>query len=229
MRRTLVALALMLAACSDEGVNPILTAGVEAVNPFDEDEPEAEAPRGPPVTRAAITRSDVATIRARLVNEETPTYLLAAANNGGYITYASGLRQTLTLRGSQITASRGLGWDLLSAASSQPDPLVTPIPPGAWPAQVTRRYEFSADAPQGRIETYQCRFERGAPRDLVILQVQHRGIEFSEYCAGPAGSFENLHFADAATGFVWRSLQWLGPRQGLIDLEIVEPYTGPRR
>jgi hypothetical protein len=224
----LVALALMLAACSDEGTNPILTAGLEAVNPFDEDEPEAEAPRGPPVTRAAITRSDVATIRARLVKEEAPTYLLAAANNGGYITYASGLRQTLTLRGSQITASRGLGWDLLSAASSQPDPLVTPIPPGQWPAQVTRRYEFPADAPQGRIETYQCRFERGPARELVILQVQHRGIEFSEYCAGPAGSFENLHFADAATGFVWRSLQWLGPRQGLIDLEIVEPYTGPR-
>ena len=225
MRRAL-ALLLLLVACSDEGVNPIFQAAVDVANPFDEDQPETEAPPGPPVTRAAVTRSDIATIRARLVQEETPTYLFAVANNGGYVTYASGLRQTLTLRGSQVTASRGLGWDLLSATSSQPDPLVSAIPPGQWPAGVTRRYEFPADAPQGRIETFECRFEPGAAREIVILQVRHRGVEFSEYCDGPAGSFENLHFADAATGFVWRSLQWLGPRQGLIDLEIVEPYTG---
>jgi hypothetical protein len=230
MRPWLAAFALLLlGACSEEGLNPIVAAGIEEVNPFDEDQPEAEAPRGPPVTRAAITRSDIATIRARLVYEERPTYLFAAANNGGYVTYASGLRQTLTLRGSQVTGSRGLGWDLLSATSSQPDPLVQPIPPGRWPAGVTRTYEFPADAPQGQMQTYRCRFERGAAREVVILEVLHRGIEFSEYCDGPAGSFENLHLADASTGFVWRSLQWLGPRQGLLDLEIVEPYTGSRR
>jgi Group 4 capsule polysaccharide lipoprotein gfcB, YjbF len=215
---------LLLGACSQEGLNPIVAAGVEEVNPFDEDKPDAQPAQ--PVTRAAITRSGVATIRARLVKEKVPTYLVAAANNGGYITYASGLRQTLTLRGSLITGSRGLGWDLLSAASSQPDPVSRPIPPGQWPALVKRSYEFPANAPQGTIETFECRYERGEVRDQVILQVRHRGVEISETCTGPTGSFENLHFADVSTGFVWRSLQWLGPRQGLIDLEIIEPYTG---
>jgi hypothetical protein len=227
MRRSLALLALLLAACSDEGVNPIVGAALEVANPFDEDQPETAPPPGPPVTRAAITRSDVATIRARLVADPSPTYLFAASDNGGFVTYASGLRQTLTLRGSWITASRGLGWDLLSASSSQPDPLVRPIPPGSWPARVTRSYEFPADTPQGRIATYECRFEIGRAAEVVILEVLHRGVEISEYCDGPDGSFENLHFADSG-GTVWRSLQWLGPRQGLIDLEIVEPYTGRR-
>ena len=127
-----------------------------------------------------------------------------------------------------MTGSRGLGFDLLSARASQPDPLAQAIPPGGWPAGVTRTYEFPADAPRGRMETFECRFERGAAREMVILQVRHRGIEFSEYCQGRAGSFENLHFADASTGFVWRSLQWTGPRQGLVDLEVIEPYTGSR-
>jgi Group 4 capsule polysaccharide lipoprotein gfcB, YjbF len=219
-----VVLPLVLGACTQEGLNPIVAAGIQEVNPFDEDKPEAKPAQ--PVTRAAIARSGVATIRARLVKEKSPTYLFAAANNGGYITYASSLRQTLTLNGSWITGSRGLGWDLLSATSSQPDPLTRPIPPGRWPSVVKRSYEFPASAPQGTIETFECRYEPGAVKDQVILEVRHRGVEISETCTGPSGSFENLHFADISTGFVWRSLQWLGPRQGLIDLEIVDPYTG---
>ena len=51
----------------------------------------------------------------------------------------------------------------------------------------------------------------------------HVGIEFSETCIGPAGTFENLHLADAGSGFVWRSLQWTGPQMDLIDLQVLEP------
>lgn len=212
-----------LAGCTDEGLNPIVAKAVEEVNPFSS--PGATAP-GTPVTRAAIDQADVATIRARLVADKSPTYLVAAANNGGYITYASGLRQLIVMRNSQVTGSRGLGYDLLSARSSTPDPLATPMPVSRWPALVQRSYEFPADAPRGRIETFDCRFERGETKRMVILDQPHVGTEISEYCEGPTGSFEQLHFADDATGFVWRTLTWLGPRQGLVDIEVVEPYTG---
>lgn len=227
MRRALFAslIAFSLVACTDEGLNPIVDAAVNEVNPFDDDAPDAPAEQRR-ITREAVTRADVATIRARLVAEERPTYLLAASNNGGYITYASALRQTITLVGSQITATRGLGFDLLSATSGASDPLRRPVPVANWPAQVTRSFEFPANAPQGRIDTFTCRFERGEAREIVILEQRHQGIEMTEVCTGPAGSYENLHFADARTGQVWRSLQWTGPQQGLVDLEIVLPYTG---
>jgi hypothetical protein len=168
----------------------------------------------------------VATPRALIVSDKSPTYLFAAANNGGYITYASGLRQLIIMRNSQVTGTRGLGYDLLSAKSSSPDPLATPMPLAQWPAHVQRSYEFPANAPRGRIETFDCRFERGAVKDMVILDQPHRGVEVSEYCDGPTGSFEQLHFADAATGYVWRSLSWTGLKQGLVDIEVVLPYTG---
>jgi len=227
MRRPLLAaLALLLAACSDGEVNPIVGAAVREVLPG-RGAHEA-APAAPPLTREAITRADVATIRARLLGDERPTILFAASENGGYVTYASSIRQALTLRGSQITASRGLGYDLLSATSSQPDPLAASVPPARWPEEVERSYEFSAFAPQGRIETYHCRFEFGEVREVTILEVAHVGVEVAEICEGPAGRFENLHLADLETGFVWRSLQWLGPQQGLIDLEVVLPFTGRR-
>jgi hypothetical protein len=227
MRRALPALMLLLAACTDEGVNPIVGAAFEELNPF---RSGVETPPAPaqPVTRAAIDHADVATIRIRLIEEENGAFMFAASDNGGYVTYASSLRQSLTLRGSQVTGSRGLGYDLLSAWSSQPDPVMRAIPPGQWPARVTRNYEFPAPAPQGRIETFECRFELGAVSEMVIIEQRHRGVEISEYCAGPSGEFENLHFADLSTGFVWRSIQWLGPQQGLLDLQIVLPYTGRR-
>jgi Group 4 capsule polysaccharide lipoprotein gfcB, YjbF len=226
-RRHLAVLAaiLVLGACSDEGVNPVFDAAVDELNPFDREE-AAATPQGPPVTRAAVNRADVAMIRARLEGDVSPTYLQATSRNGPYVTYVSSLRQSLTLVGSQVTGTRGLGFDLLSATSSQPDPLNRPIPLSSWPSGVTRSYEFPANGPQGRIETYACRFERGSAREITILDERHSGIEISEYCEGPTGSFENLHLADASSGRVWRSLQWTGPRQGLIDIEIVLPYTG---
>ncbi len=238
MRRSLAAaaLGLALAGCSNGQFNPIVDAAVQEILPGERapglpgsTAPADGAPAAPAqLTRAQITRADIATIRARLLKDELPTYLFAASNNGGYVTYASGIRQTLTLRGSLITASRGLGWDLLSATSSRPDPLVTAIPPARWPAGVQRTYELHAFAPQGKLDMFQCRFEFGPVRDIVILEVRHRGVEVTEVCENATQSFENLHLADVDTGFVWRSIQWLGPQQGLIDLEIVEPYTGSR-
>lgn len=221
------AFAVALAGCSDGEFNPIVVAAVQEVLPG-ERAPEQGAPAGAPLTRETITRADVATIRARLVDDPTPTFLVAASDNGGYVTFSSGIRQTLTLRGSWITGSRGLGWDLLSALSSRPDPLTQAIPPAQWPTSVQRSYEFPAFAPQGRIESFECRFAFGAIKEIVILQVRHRGVEITETCEGETRSFENLHFADVNTGFVWRSLQWLGPQQGMIDLEMVLPYTGRR-
>jgi Group 4 capsule polysaccharide lipoprotein gfcB, YjbF len=226
MRRALLAALLALAGCSNCDVNPIVVAAVDEILPGQRGAP-APAP-ATPLTRAALTRADVAAIRVRLLGDQAPTLLFAASDNGGYVTYSSALRQNFTLRGSWITATRGVGWDLLSALSSRPDPLVTPIPPGSWPREVQRSYEFAAFAPQGRIDSFTCTFEFGAVEEIVIVEQRHRGVVVSETCTGESGSFENLHLADVETGFVWRSLQWLGPQQGLVELQMVVPYTGRR-
>lgn len=216
-----------LAACSSGGPDPIVGAVIEQVGALWSrgDAEAAGAPRQA-ATRAQITAADVATIRARLVGDPAPTMLYATASNGGNVTYLSGFRQTITLRESQIVGTRGLGADLLAASSGGPDPLARPTPPAAWPSGVRRSYEFPAEGPQGRIETYDCRFELGKVTEITILEIRYRGVEVSETCTGPAGTFENLHFADQATGYVWRSLQWVGSGVDLVDLEIVLPYTG---
>ncbi len=231
MMRAICLLSLAaLGACSSGDSDPIVGAAIaelRGVLPGGAAR-RAEAAGPPPraVTRADIEAANVAAIRARLESDPQPTLMLAASANGGYVTYASPLRQEITLRGSQIAATRGLGADLLSASSGPVDPLVRAIPPARWPARVERSYEFPADGPRGRIETYTCTFEPGEPSEAVILERRYAGFEIAEICQGEAGSFENLHFADAASGFVWRSLQWVGPEMELVDLQVLEPYTG---
>lgn len=226
IRRSLAPLGLLafglLAACGSQR-DPVLTEAMGALAGVWRTEPAPEPQRR--VTRADIERADVAAILAQLASDKRGTVLYAAADNGGFVTYVSPLLQQITLKGAEVTATRGLGTDLLSGWSSGNDPLVRQTPPGAWPAAVDRVYEFPAEGPQGRVERYRCTFERGATSEMEILEIRYRGVQMSETCSGPDGSFENLHFVDPATGAVRRSLQWIGPQMGHVDMQVLEPYT----
>jgi hypothetical protein len=227
MRRILALAALTALSGCGTGGNPIFDAAMQEVSAYlpgrGEPEPAAPARR---LTRADLDASNTAAIWARLESDPTPTLMYAVAANGGYVSFMSTFRQTVVLRGSLVTGTRGLGTDLMSAWSRGLDPVMQATPPARWPAGVERSYEFPAEGPIGRVETFDCRFERGRATEMTILDVRHRGVEFSEICTGPSGGFENLHFADASTGFVWRSLQWTGPTMELLDVQVLEPYTG---
>jgi hypothetical protein len=228
MKRTLALLSLLaLAACGSAADNPVVREGMGELGRLWSRREPAPAQPARVLTRADIERADVAAIHARLATDPSPTLMYAASSNGGYVTYMSALRQQITLHGpAQITGTRGLGWDLLSAWTETPDPLSRPTPPQSWPAGVRRVYQLAGEGPQGTVVAYDCRFELpGTPAEMTILQVRHRGVQIPEICAGPEGGFENLHFVDSS-GTVWRSLQWVGPKMALVDLQVLEPYTG---
>jgi hypothetical protein len=221
----LAALVLALAGCTQEGFNPIARAGADQL--VARVRPAPDAPATPPavLTRQDIEATGVAAIRLRLVDGGRGSLFYGAVENAGVTTYATQLRESVGLRGSQVVSTRGLGTDLLRATSSADDPLARPVPPGQWPARVERTYEFPAHAPRGRIERYSCTFSYGEVRTIAILTAEHTGVEVTETCRGPAGEFQNLHFADLRSGFVWRSIQWTGPKQGLVDFEVIVPRS----
>lgn len=231
--RTLAVLGALavLSSCSDEGANPILARGMEAVTSRVRASPapgaSAEGPAQPSVlTREDIEATGVAAIRLRLLEgSETGAIFYGAVENNGVVSFVTPMRETVGLRGSQVVSTRGLGTDLLRGWSSSEDPLATPTPPGEWPQTVTRAYEFPGIGARGEIREYLCTFDMGEVRTISILRQEHQGVEITETCRGSNGSFENLHFADIKSGFVWRSLQWTGPEQGLVDFEVIVPVT----
>jgi hypothetical protein len=217
--------AAALAGCTQDGLNPIARAGADQI--IARVRPGPDAPATPPatLTRQDIEALGVATIRLRLVEGERGALFYSAVENGGVTVYVTQLRESVGLRGSQVVLTRGLGTDLLRATSSPEDPLARPVPPAQWPARVERTFELPAHAPRGRVERYECTFSYGEARTIAILTVEHEGVEITETCRGPDGEFQNLHFADLRTGFVWRSIQWTGPQQGLVDFEVIVPRS----
>ena len=215
---------LSIAACGSGGSDPIVQAALEEVRRLLGARGGEACRAAADVTRADIERADVAAIQARLEGDASPTLMYAAASNGGYVTFTSALQQQIILRG-----TRSPGRAASAPTSSRPGARrQTRCQPGAavhWPRGVRRVYELPAEGPQGEILAFDCYFEPPAPAEMTILQQRYQGVQIPEVCAGPSGQFENLHFVDSS-GSVWRSLQWVGPRMDLVDMQVLEPYTG---
>lgn len=219
-----IALCLVLGACGSGGVNPVISAGLSRINPFAER--DDTAPQTVTVSRTQLEAAGQPAIRISLEGEDILTTLVATTSNNGALTYLSRLGQSITLRGTQIVATRGIGTDLLSVASFGPDPISTPRPLALWPGGITRRYELPGPGIQGRLIVATCVFARGSSQTLSVLGREVTGQLMQETCAAPDGTrFENLHLVEADTGQIWRSRQWIGSDIAALDISVVVPAT----
>ncbi len=225
-----LALTTALAACSSGGnTNPILSAVWQKLKPGTRraaEAAEAEAAARPPVvlTFEKIKATGLAIIRARVGEDTKGVMLYARAVNGPYVTYASQLQQTMTLQGSLITASRAIGYDMLSLRTDDGDPVTVPTPPDDWQRSVTRDYRFTGDTPGGRLISVTCRFSKGPEFALDLLDKTFDTTIMQVHCAGDGVQFTNFHMVQP-DGQILTSAQWLGPDQGMIEIDVLEPYT----
>lgn len=221
-------LAALLGGCGSEsdGAGAILKSTVAE---FTGEEVTATPRTGPSpgsaprLTRAQLEAAGAPMIRIRLEGENAISLMTAQARNGPYTTYLSKFVQSLTLQGGLVTASRGMGYDLLSVDAPASDPLVTPRPLADWPARVQRVYRFPGNGPRGVPVLVTCIYRPGETLSIDIVEITHTGRQVEEICEGETVSFVNDLFVDVETGFVWRSFQWLGPQQGRVDVEVLAP------
>ncbi len=232
MIRTIFVTALVasLAACSSGGgTNPVLSAVWQKIKPGSRAalrELEAEQAARVPIviTFDKILETGLAIIRARVGDDTRGVLLYARSLNDDYVTYASQLQQTITMRGSLITASRAISTDLLAVRSDLNDPVAVLTTPENWPQTVTRDYHVSGDGPSGRVFSVRCEISKGPEFELELLDKVFDTIIMQDKCVGDGVEFTNIHLIDAA-GQVLRSAQWLGPEQGTIEIDVLEPFT----
>jgi len=189
---------------------------------------QREASKAPPAQKATPTREQIeelgsVMIQINLEGDAVWPILVGAGQNGDLVNYSSRLRQSVVLRESQVVGTRGFGTDLISATSSDNDPLRTLTPPDRWPNTVSREYRFGGPAPDGRIERYDCVLQKGGEAVIQLAGTPFNVVGFAETCSGPDGSFQNLYAADARTGRVWQSQQYIGRDMGKLTLEVLEP------
>lgn len=225
-----VLLAALLAGCSSGGgTNPIVSAVWQKIKPGNRAAAralEAEQSERTPIvlTFEKIKETGLAIIRARVGDDTRGVLLYARSLNDDYVTYASQLQQTLTLRGSLITASRAIAHDLLAVRSDDNDPVAVPTEPDDWPSQVTRDYHIAGDGPSGTVISVVCRLSSGPKFELELLDATFDTRIMQDRCEGDGVAFTNIHLVDE-DGQIWRSAQWLGPDQGMVEIDILEPFT----
>lgn len=221
----LVASALALAGCSSGGntvyerLGPMIQQELLG-DLVTEPEPEVQ-PRE--MTRAELNQIPYATISLSL-GDNPRALVVPIADNGGYLVYQDTAQRGVVMRGGLITATHGFGYNLDSVAHRRDDPVVSPTPLPQWPASVERSYSFTL---RGQIDyeiAVACAFERGVREFIEIVELRFEVVRMVETCTSPKRQFVNTYWADPDSGFIWKSVQWVGPRIPAMTVEIVRPY-----
>ena len=186
------------------------------------DEEEA-APRREP-TRAELDQIPAATI-AFAFGDIAPVYMVALADNGGYVTYQDKGRRGIVLKGGAIAGTLGLGDDLYGVKHAQNDPVANRMPVAEWPAQVVRSYEYRVRDLDDYLITVSCELELLGYTKYEIVEIEFDVAKVRERCSNAVREFENTYWADL-TGYVWASDQWMGPDLERATIEVIRPYGG---
>ena len=152
----------------------------------------------------------------RVTLGETNSQATAAelARNGDTGTYLMATSQAVYLRGGLMTGTRGLGFDLMSAAL--PYRSVKALARSAGHQRVHR---YLNGENQLEKQLFTCSVSVGAPAKITVLQTSYTVRRVVETCASDSHSFTNTYDMSPRTGQVWQSRQWVGPTADYMRIE----------
>lgn len=139
------------------------------------------------------------------------SFFLRIENNGGFDTYGNGERQTMTTRGGIITATRGLGGDVMSSDISGVAPLIL----GRRSGEGQRIMRFLDGEDRTREIVFACRVTRGQPAPVQLGEVDTTATTMTEVCQAEGLKITNTFLVDGS-GRSLGSRQWLGEFTGYM-------------
>ena len=177
--------------------------------------PEMPTPDGLQKTiKEALSNTDRRLAIAVVESRNSFTFLTEIATNGSFSTWGSPDRRTITERQGLITASRGLGADLMSADVSDSLRLVRTRKAG----QASRKHIY-LDGQNKEVETrFTCTIATTGQQRIAIGEISTTVTTVAERCKGGSASFENTYQV-APSGQVVQSRQWLGPVNGFLTVQ----------
>lgn len=163
-----------------------------------------EAPSGPAADEIArsvspAVREVFGDARLLVVTLEEPgvsSFLAESQTSGGVVTFASLDGITFSFRGGVLVATRGLGFDLMSADASGLRPLL------GTGGTYRREHRYLDGEDRITARAFTCEVTPGP--------------EARETCRGDGLEFENTYGPASASGMFALSRQWVGPDRGSI-------------
>lgn len=144
-------------------------------------------------------------------DEKGWAFYVAIGSNAGFDTYGNDQRQTMTLRRGIVTATRGLGDDLMSSDISQTAALIAARRAG----QGTRIMRFLDGEDQTREIVMTCSVTRGDAAPVALGEVNTTATAMTETCRSGSRTITNTFLVDAS-GRSLGSRQWLSEMNGYM-------------
>jgi hypothetical protein len=142
--------------------------------------------------------------------------IVQIAENGPYKTFATADRKSMTLRNGMVTATRGLGGDLMS---SDEDALLTLVrAKSTGTAPYVMRYLDGENITQAL--SLQCTTEPTDPAPVQLGEIDTVGQIVIARCVGDRTRFSNVFIVDDA-GRILSARQWLGPFIGFAAVQML--------
>jgi hypothetical protein len=220
----LVCLATALVACSSEkktqpGLGQIAIsmararlqkASVETVN---------LTSKPPQITRAQIEAVGRPAVFVTIPRAGSAVAAFELTQNRGFKTYMGGDQSTITLQNDIITATRGLGVDLIAQdLSISPSALFT----GTFPKTYKRRQRHLTG--EGTLATFEftCAIIPAEKNETItVFDANHPVRQFTELCQNTQRAFQNSYWVDLASGIVWQSHQSVSKEVGHVIVQRV--------
>lgn len=213
----LLALLTTLSACGTDR-NPLLSRDVlGGLIPGQRKAP----PDLDPVAIAGLVQSNLAALKepamlAILEDRKAAAVVVPYGRNGPVTTWTTQDFTTLSFRGGLLTATRGLGTDLMSASTSS-----TRVALLAGGGQSTQTWR-TLDSTNATIDVeMSCRITGGASESVALASGATRTArKFDALCTGDGYDVRNTYWL-APDGTVVQSRQWVGPGAGYLTQQLL--------
>ena len=209
IKQTLIAITILaLTACSSKnsekgGLGPVIVAQAKGMIAAR----KAAKAGVKPAAAKPFTFADVAKTKAELVRIEIPKFSSSALaqlvhNNDGYKTYFTASQQSITLKGSELTATRGFRHDLMARSVGGSK----------------RTYKYLDSFNHLRRFDVTCETTSAGTEEIQVLDKTFRLSKLEEICRNETKAFKNVKWV-SASGKTRKATQWVGHDVGFIIIE----------
>lgn len=164
---------------------------------------ESQAPLASPAQAMAVTQGPLILVRPQ--PDRQGAYLVGVRDNGPYRTYATVTRESMVFRDGLVTATRGLGDDLMASDVTEVAALLRAGKSG----QARREMQFLNAGDETQTLSFTC---------TIAAAPDNSGM--TEDCAAGDLRFRNSYVMDAA-GRIISSTQWLSRQRGSAVMDVI--------
>ncbi|MGH1354870.1 MAG: YjbF family lipoprotein [Thalassovita sp.] len=210
--------ALMIAGCSNASSELNLKSALKSV--FNRSEnTQAAAPAKVDINTILRQTAPASLVLVNLTDHDNISALmLEIESNGGFRTYGTAAKQSVTFRNGLITSTRGLGDDLMASISGDSRALIRARRAGTG----TRVMDHVNGAGELLRQTFSCEtFVTGSGR-VKQGAVNAATTELTENCASAQNKFTNV-YQISGSGMILSSTQWIGPGAGYVEVKVLRP------